>query len=174
MPSATEIVAELGLAGSLVGRSEECDWPPEVAAVPVVTAARIDSAALGSRAIDAAVRAAVRDGSSLYALDAALVEELRPDVIVTQDLCTVCAVSSDDVNRLCAVEADVVSLDPRDVDEVLAAVEALGDRLGVRDRARAVVERAREEIAEAGDLNDDRHPADQHAVVDQRRKLGRL
>jgi iron complex transport system substrate-binding protein len=147
LPSATEIVADLGLASSLVGRSEECDWPPEVAALPVVTAARVDSAALDSRRIDAAVRDAVRGGVSLYELDGDLVDELRPDVILTQDLCTVCAVSSDDVDRLCAVDAEVVSLDPRDIDEVLASVEALAERLGVSDRAQAVVDRARAEIA---------------------------
>src|SRR6266487_903431 len=69
LPSATEIVAELGLAGSLVGVSEECDWPPHVRGVPVVTASRVDTTRLNSLAIDKTVREAVRDGRPLYAID---------------------------------------------------------------------------------------------------------
>ena len=102
LPSATEIVAELGLAGSLVGVSEECDWPPEVRELPVVTASRIDTRASTGLEVDRAVRAAVADGRSLYALDGELIERLEPDLIVTQDLCAVCAVSSSEVDRLCA------------------------------------------------------------------------
>src|SRR6185295_17957361 len=94
LPSATEIIAQLGLIDSLVGVSEECRWPPEVIGKPVVTAARIDPASMSSVAIDEAVRAAVRDGRSLYTVDAELIAALAPDLIVTQDLCAVCAVSS--------------------------------------------------------------------------------
>src|SRR5438445_8817682 len=94
LPSATEIIADLGLIDSLVGVSAECRWPPEVVGKPIVTAARFDPAAMSSLAIDEAVRASVADGRSLYAVDAGLVAELEPDVIVTQDLCAVCAVSS--------------------------------------------------------------------------------
>jgi iron complex transport system substrate-binding protein len=104
LPSATEIVALLGLADSLVGISEECDWPPGVRGLPVVTASRVHAAELSSAEIDAAVRGAVGDGRSLYAVDAELLDELRPDLVITQDLCSVCAVSSDDVMRLCDVE----------------------------------------------------------------------
>jgi iron complex transport system substrate-binding protein len=94
LPSATEIIAELGFLDSLVGVSEECRWPPEVVGKPVVTAARIDPPRMSSVEIDEAVRASVRDGRSLYAVDAQLIETLAPDLIVTQDLCAVCAVSS--------------------------------------------------------------------------------
>ena len=94
LPSATEIIAELGLIESLVGVSEECRWPPEVIGKPVVTAARIDAASLTSLEIDEVVRDSVRDGVSLYTVDAELIGALAPDLIVTQDLCTVCAVSS--------------------------------------------------------------------------------
>ena len=92
LPSATEIIAELGLLDSIVGVSEECRWPAEVVVLPVVTAARIDPAELSSLEIDEAVRASLREGRSLYVVDAELVAELAPDVIVTQDLCAVCAV----------------------------------------------------------------------------------
>src|SRR5207253_914049 len=81
LPSATEIVAELGLAGSLVGVSEECDWPPEIRGLPVVTASRIDTQASTSSEIDSAVRAALADGRSLYAVDEELIgpARARPD-----------------------------------------------------------------------------------------------
>lgn len=143
LPSATEIVAELGLTGSLVGRSEECDWPPDVRGLPVVTTSRIDSASLGGAEIDAAVRAAVADGRSLYALDSELVERLAPDVIVTQDLCAVCAVSSAEV---CEVGARVISLDPRTIAEIGESVVRLGRELGCEERGRAAAERMHERI----------------------------
>ena len=131
LPSATEIIGALGLSGDLVGVSAECDWPPEVRGLPVVTGARIETSALSSAEIDAAVREALVDARSLYAIDDALLDELAPDVIVTQDLCAVCAVSSDDVTKLCAVEAEIVSLDPRTVGEVEESVLELARRLGV-------------------------------------------
>jgi iron complex transport system substrate-binding protein len=129
LPSATEIVCDLGLGDLLVGRSAECDWPPSVAALPVVTAARVDTEQLDSAAIDDAVRSALRDGLSLYAVDERLLAELRPDLIITQDLCRVCAVSSVEVGALRAVDAEVISLDPRTIGEVEASVRLLADRL---------------------------------------------
>jgi iron complex transport system substrate-binding protein len=143
LPSATEIVADLGLADRLVARSEECDWPPQVARLPVVSSSHVSMDALTGREIDEAVRTAVADGQSLYALDADLVERLRPDVIVTQDLCRVCAVSSDDV---CEVGAEVVSLDPRTLAEIADSVRLLGSRLGVGERAEEVAAAMEERI----------------------------
>jgi iron complex transport system substrate-binding protein len=106
LPSATEIIARLGLADSLVGRSNDCTYPPEVVHLPVVTAARIDPRELESVEIDRQVREAIADGRSLYAVDATLIDELRPDVIVTQDLCAVCAVSSGELGSACPVGAE--------------------------------------------------------------------
>src|SRR5690349_4500887 len=103
LPSATEIVADLGLVDALVAVSAECRWPAEVVGKPIVSAARVDTAALASADIDAVVRASLREQDSLYVLDAELIDELRPDVIITQDLCNVCAVSGDDVATACAV-----------------------------------------------------------------------
>ena len=140
LPSATEIVAELGLADCLVGVSEECDWPPAVRALPVVTRSRVDSTALSARAIDESVRAAVRTGDSLYVLDERQIEALAPDIVVTQDLCTVCAASSADVGRLRSLEAEVISLDPHTIDEIGASVLELAVRLGVAERGRAIVD----------------------------------
>jgi iron complex transport system substrate-binding protein len=154
LPSATEIVGALGLADALVGRSAECDWPPEVRDLPVVTAARVDTDLLGSLEIDRAVREALADGRSLYALDEELIEELAPDVILTQDLCAVCAVSSDDVGRLCGVDAAVLSFDPRGIAGIEGSVRELAGHLGVAERGEEVVadmeakiNRSRERVA---------------------------
>lgn len=86
LPSATEIIGGLGLANRLVGVSAECDWPPEVRALPVVTAARIDLSTMGSIEIDRAVREAIADGHSLYALDEELIAALDPDLTTSQGL----------------------------------------------------------------------------------------
>jgi iron complex transport system substrate-binding protein len=152
LPSATEIMGALGLADALVGRSAECDWPPEVRRLPVVTAARIDTGELASFAIDRAVREAIADGRSLYALDEELIEALDPDLVLSQDLCTVCAVSSDEVGRLCAVEAEVVSLDPRTILGIERSVLELARRLGVPDRGARVVAQMEEKIGGVRDL----------------------
>jgi iron complex transport system substrate-binding protein len=148
LPSATEIVGHLGMTGSLVGVSEECDWPPEVRTLPVVTGSRVDPSSLTSAEIDGAVRAAVADGSSLYALDERVLDELAPDVILTQDLCTVCAVSGDDVATLCPVGGEVISLNPRTLGEIAQSVETLGERLGVPARGTQVAVEMRAAIDE--------------------------
>lgn len=129
LPSATEIVAALGLADLLVGRSAECDFPEEVQALPVVTAARVDTSQMDERRIDEAVRAAVLEERSLYAVDEDVLAALEPDLIITQDLCRVCAVSSDDVTELHVVDAEVIALDPRTIGEVEASIRLLADRL---------------------------------------------
>jgi iron complex transport system substrate-binding protein len=149
LPSATEIVAELGFADSLVGVSEECRWPPEVVGKPVVTAARIDPARMSSLEIDEAVRASVRDGRSLYAVDAELIEALEPDLIVTQDLCAVCAVSSGELESACPVGAEVVALDPRTLGEVAESVRVLARRLGAAERGRKLAARMLDDIEQA-------------------------
>jgi iron complex transport system substrate-binding protein len=146
LPSATEIIAELGLVDALVGVSEECRWPPEVVGKPVVTAARIDPATMSSVEIDEAVRASVRDGRSLYAVDAELIDALQPDLIVTQDLCAVCAVSSGELASACPIGVEVLSLDPRTLAEVAESVRVLGRRLGATERADEVVARMLAEV----------------------------
>jgi iron complex transport system substrate-binding protein len=140
LPSATEIVASLGLVDSLVAVSEECDWPPEVRALPVVTASRVDTTRLSSLEIDRAVRNEVGDGRPLYAIDRELLEALEPDLILTQNLCTVCAVSSDNVEELCATDAEVVALDAHTLAEIEERILSLANLLGVPGRGRAVVD----------------------------------
>jgi iron complex transport system substrate-binding protein len=140
LPSATEIIAQLGLADRLVGVSAECRWPSEVIGKPVVSSARIEPGELTSAEIDELVRASIGEGGSLYAVDAELVERLAPDLIVTQDLCAVCAVSSEDLSTACPLDVEVISLDPRTLEDVAESVLILARRLGVEDRGLAIVE----------------------------------
>jgi iron complex transport system substrate-binding protein len=149
LPSATEIVADLGLIDSLVGVSDECRWPDEVVGKPVVSVARVEPAGLSSREIDEAVRESLRDGRSLYTVDAELIDELSPDVILTQDLCTVCAVSSGDLASACPVDADIVSLDPRTLADVAGTIRTLGVRLGAPERGEELAVRMLEAIDRA-------------------------
>src|SRR6266566_5302863 len=135
LPSATEIVGELGLVESLVGISEECDWPPKVRGLPVVTASRVDTTRLTSLEIEKAVREAVGDGRPLYAIDRALLETLQPDLILTQNLC---AVSADSVNELCTTDAEVVALDAHTLAEIEGRILSLADLLGVPARGGTV------------------------------------
>ncbi len=139
LPSATEIVAHLGLADCLVGVSEECDWPPDVRRLPVVTASRVNTTQLSSLDIEQAVREAVGDGRPLYAIEAELLEALDPDVILTQNLCAVCAVSAETVTQLCATDAEVVALDPNTLAELEERIIQVAELLGVAARGRAVV-----------------------------------
>jgi iron complex transport system substrate-binding protein len=145
LPSATEIVGSLGLADRLVGRSEECDRPPEVKALPVVSAPRLDLEALDSRELDDAVRAAVSAGRSLYAVDAELLRSLAPDLILTQDLCAVCAVSS---GELCETGVPTLAIDPRTLDEVAESCVTIAAALGERSRGEELAGRMRRELAE--------------------------
>jgi iron complex transport system substrate-binding protein len=148
LPSASEILAALGHADSLVGVSDECRWPPEIRGKPVVTAARIDVSALSSGEIDEAVCTSLLDGGSLYMIDSELIEALEPDLIVTQDLCAVCAVSGSDLATALPVEVDVLSLDPRSLVEVAETFRTLAARLGTPERGDELV-RAFEQKIEA-------------------------
>lgn len=151
LPSATEIVGALGMTHLLAGRSAECDYPGEVSGLPVVTSARIDSEALRGAEIDQAVRDAVLDGSSLYAVDADLIRELDPDLVITQDLCRVCAVSTDEVRRIEALDCDVLALDPHTIAEVETSVHTVAARLECRERAEAVIGEMRRTVADAAE-----------------------
>jgi len=154
LPSATEIIADLGLIDALVGVSEECRWPPEVLGKPVVTAARTDFSVLSSVEIDQAVRASLGDGSSLYAVDAETIDALAPDLIVTQDLCTVCAVSSGELATACPVSAEVLSLDPMTLGEVAESVRSLARRLDAVERGEQIVVQMRQRLDEVRDAVD--------------------
>jgi iron complex transport system substrate-binding protein len=149
LPSATEIVYALGLADRLVGVTHECDFPEAARRKPQLTASALPPAA-DAAAIDRHVRAGVHAGSSLYTLDAALLERLGPDLIVTQELCEVCAVSYEIVARAAKrLRGDprIVSLEPSSLDDLYANIATIGDLAGCAGEAAALVARLRERIA---------------------------
>ncbi|KAA9157448.1 cobalamin-binding protein [Amycolatopsis acidicola] len=132
LPAATDIVAELGCLPALVGRTHECDWPAAVSTVPVVTGSAIEPERLSSREISTAVGG--HQGSSLYALDSELLAGLAPDLVLTQDLCEVCAVSYRRVTeavRVLDAGVEVLSLEPRTLDGIFDCLRQVADRLGV-------------------------------------------
>ena len=136
LPSATEIVYALGLGDDLVGVTDECDFPPDAVTKPVVSRSALPQGRpLTSREIDEAVRLRMDAHEPIYILDKEFLRREQPDVILTQDLCRVCAVPSGQVQRaldeLGVSDAKVLSLDPHTVEEVIATVEA-GERLGVQ------------------------------------------
>jgi iron complex transport system substrate-binding protein len=149
LPAATDLVVTLGLTGELVGRTHECDWPPgELDHVEVVTRTGLVDG-LTSREIDAAVHG----GSSLYALDPARMAALAPDLVLTQELCDVCAVSYAQVAeavRVADTGSRLVSLEPRTLPEVLGTLTTVGALTGrVAEAAAAVADADRRQAAVA-------------------------
>lgn len=141
LPGATEMVAALGAADLLVGISHECDHPDEIRHLPRVTATPVDADA-PSAAIDADVRRLATEGRPVIGVDAALLERLRPDVIITQGLCDVCAVADGAVVRLARLLSpapEVVSLTGTTVAGVGADIRRVGAALGRRAAAEAVI-----------------------------------
>jgi len=127
VPSATEMLYALGLGDSVVGVTHECDYPPEAAGKPSLTKSVIPEG-LPAAEIDREVRERTERGEAIYELDAGTLRELEPDLIVTQQVCEVCAVSFDDVTKIAETlpsEPQVLSLDPSTIGEVLADVRTL-------------------------------------------------
>ena len=166
LPAATEIVARLGLRENLVGRSHECDEPADVAAVPALTAARIDAEApsraiheqvtevgraLGVLSSQAPAGTACHTGASaaLFALDVATLAALKPDLILTQAACDVCAISAADVEaavRIAGVDTRVLSLSPVTLADLFSDILAVGKATGRLAEARELVARLRARI----------------------------
>jgi iron complex transport system substrate-binding protein len=150
LPSTTEIVAALGHTGALVGRSHECDFPPEVTALPVISRPRRDP--VGTSAdIHRGVVELLTEVLSIYEVDAGALRAAAPDLILTQDLCRVCAVAEDEVAEAARTHLDhdveVLTSSPMTLEQVFQDVVRVGEALGDRAGADALVARLRAELA---------------------------
>jgi iron complex transport system substrate-binding protein len=154
LPSATEIVCALGLADQLVAVTHECDYPAYVTSKPVITRSRLRSDMTSSE-IDQAVRGQLTsDAHSLYTIDRELLHVLEPDLILTQQLCEVCAVAYDDVLdavRSLSVQPRVLNLEPMSLEDVLADIRQVGGATGSTAGAEIVVKALEERIARVRD-----------------------
>jgi iron complex transport system substrate-binding protein len=149
LPSATEIVYALGLGGDLVGVTFECDEPASARADKQVVVGGRDTSGMTPAEIDSYVRDQLASGEDLYTLHADALARLRPELILTQDLCRVCALPSGHVTEALdylGCSADVLSLDPYSLEEVLGTILAVGERTGVADRAGRVVTGLRDRL----------------------------
>lgn len=159
LPSATETLCALGGRGVLVGRSHECDFPGGLEGVPVLTgqATRYDpQSGYGARAVDEQVRAARDAGRSVYTLDADLLVDLRPDVILTQEVCDVCSIDLESVRAAARAvgertgrEPEIVALNPRTVEDVLDDVLRVGRAVGMESQAKRTVVDLRSRLTHA-------------------------
>jgi iron complex transport system substrate-binding protein len=142
LPSATEIVAALGLGPYLVGRSHECDFPESVATLPSCSRANVNTGA-GSAAIDAEVKSLLEKGLSLYDIDLDKLKELKPTHILTQAQCEVCAVTVGEVEQaaqnLLPSQPKVISLSPKRFADLWTDMAQVGEAFGVMDEAKPII-----------------------------------
>lgn len=151
LASATEIVSALGLKDQLVGVSHECDYPPGIEELPRLTQARISSpGSRSSRELHDEVEALVKEVVALYEVDLEALRQAAPDVLITQDLCEVCAIRLEEVRRAASEvlgkDVEILNLRPKRLDEVWADVTRVGEALGVGMTAQAVVNGFRSRI----------------------------
>ena len=142
LPAATEIAATLGLMDQVIGVSHECDFPAEANRRPRVTRCPVHNAGLTSREMDEWVRRALRENGTIYSIDEPLLRSLRPDVILTQKLCDVCAVGYDTVARLAETLSgppQVVNLEPSSLSDIFGDIQRVAKVCDVSDRANEVI-----------------------------------
>jgi len=170
LPSATDIIVALGLRDSLVAVTHECEVPPGAQPIPVITRSTLPPGALNSRDIDKHVRAAAHGGSSLYLLDHAMLEKCDPDLIITQELCEVCAIGYQHVaaavRRLdvaATTKRVILSVEPQTLEQILEATFRIGEAAGARDRVSEFVREMRERIDAISEVG--RRPTAQPRVL---------
>ena len=149
LPSTTEIIYELESDDFLVGVTHECDFPADAGSKPQVTSARIHPD-MESHSIDQLVREQLDDTGSLYALDMDLVRTLRPEIVLTQELCTVCAVGFETVLKAMASlpePPEVINIEPKTLDEVLASIHHIAELIGCQTKGNEVVSHLRSSLA---------------------------
>jgi len=148
LPSATEIICSLGLVDSLVGVSHECDYPAQVAALPKVTTSLIPETA-SSKEIDELVREKLKTSKALYSLNQTVLEKLKPDFIVTQALCDVCAVAESEVQEIaCKLLSapKVINLEPQTLLQVYDSMMQVGTATGTTENAHKVVKELQKRV----------------------------
>jgi len=142
LPSSTEIVYELGLGTDLVAVSHDCDYPPDVANKVRLTSIDIDPSEASSRAINDWVAGKVHRGRSVYHLDPNLLKKTNPDVILTQELCEVCAPSFNEVTSACKIlngDRKIISLEPMNLTQILQSIQTVGEATGKKEKAKQLV-----------------------------------
>ena len=155
LPSATEIVCQLGLGDDLVGVTHECDYPPFVQSLPKVTRTLIPHDAT-SHEIDRLVRERLKSQKALYSLDMPTLERLQPDLLVTQALCDVCAVAEEEVTAAaCSLTGHpkVINLEPMRLSEVFDCIRLVGDAAGISDRANEVIAQLQARVDRVAEQN---------------------
>jgi iron complex transport system substrate-binding protein len=152
LASATEIVCALGAGELLVGRSHECDNPDWVRLLPSCTEPAFDIS-VSSREIDTEVRRRLRAGEPLYHINSELIQELRPDLLITQAHCEVCAVTPRDVQRsgACALTAHQLALSAASIDEIFQSIRQIAQALGMEEKAEFLVLREQQRLAAVRD-----------------------
>lgn len=154
LPAGTEIVHALGAGDDLVGRSHECDHPDSVKKLPVVSRPTLDLDDSRPNAIDSAVTQRLQSGDTLYTIDEELLRELRPDLIITQNLCRVCAPSGNELSRAVAtfpVRPEILFLTPRNIAEIESNILEVGRALGRSEAAESLVAENRKRISRVSD-----------------------
>ncbi len=158
LPSATEMACALGLADQLVGITHECDYPPEISGKPVVVRNALPIETMSQPQVDAAVAQRIRDGLSLYEVDEKLLQQLAPDLILTQNLCQVCAPSGNEVSQavnLLPRKPEILWLTPTSLEEIFANVRELGEATGRAKEAEELIAAGRVRLEKIAALTRD-------------------
>jgi iron complex transport system substrate-binding protein len=150
LPSATEMICALGLGSRLMGITHECDYPPQIAGKPIIVRAALPTDTMSPLAIDVAVADRLREGLSLYCIDEALLRKIEPDLIVTQDLCQVCAPSGNEVTQVLnslPSRPRILSLTPKSLEDIFDNLRELGVATGRLSKAEEVNVQSRARLA---------------------------